>query len=383
MKKWALNILLFSLFCVGTLQLGVIQQVSAGGQFVDAKTLDVIGRIITTSGLAAWPRYASDPATCNANSEGAYYFNTATSKFKTCDGSTWQDREGAADLDDLGDVEAPSPNDGDVLYYDGVTDNRWETGAAAASDLDDITDVNAPTPSNGEVLAWNSTPGEWQNAATGTSTLTGLTDTVITTPADREILRFDGSDWVNEVEHDGGAYYLFPVKDPTGFSNTSNAVINADDQVRVYCWNFEYAIDIDRIIWATDTVSGTGCDYGSVGIFSLDGNTRMVDSGPVAYSSNDTTVVSDITDVYLEPGTYYVAYTATETASCTVLADDPPGGTNDGYEDLFSEMFTNGSACAGSGTAANPSVAGQLPTTLGTITFNANVYRPIVLFEGS
>ena len=34
-------------------------------------------------------------------------------------------------------------------------------GGGGASALDDLTDVNAPTPSDGDVLTWDSTPGEW------------------------------------------------------------------------------------------------------------------------------------------------------------------------------------------------------------------------------
>jgi hypothetical protein len=213
--------------------------------------------------------------------------------------------------------------------------------------------------------------------------LTGLTDTSITTPADREVLRFDGSDWVNELGHDDAAFYVFPVYDASAENNTSNTVINADNQVKVFCWNFPHPINLDRIIWEVDTQTGAGCDWGAVSIWKINGTTKLADSGPVAYSTNDTVVTSDIVDVWIPPGTYYVAYTATETSSCTVLADEPPGGTNDGYEDLLTEMFVGGGLCAGSGTAANPSTNGNFPATLGVITNNTNVYRPIIVFEGT
>lgn len=53
-----------------------------------------------------------------------------------------------------------------VLRYiddDGLT---VELGAGTAiTELDDVPDVNAPTPSNGDVLTWDSTPGEWVSAA--------------------------------------------------------------------------------------------------------------------------------------------------------------------------------------------------------------------------
>lgn len=39
--------------------------------------------------------------------------------------------------------------------------------AGGGGDLDDLGDVNAPTPSDGDVLTWDSTPGEWIAAAPG------------------------------------------------------------------------------------------------------------------------------------------------------------------------------------------------------------------------
>jgi len=50
-------------------------------------------------------------------------------------------------------------------------------GGASVAELDDVGDVNAPTPSNGDVLTWDSTPGEWvATAPTGGTTV--ATDTI-------------------------------------------------------------------------------------------------------------------------------------------------------------------------------------------------------------
>lgn len=71
-------------------------------------------------------------------------------------------------------------------------------GGSVAS-LDDVGDVNAPTPSDGNVLTWDSTPGEWVAAApsgssgtasyakayaTGTQALSAATLTVVTFDAE-------------------------------------------------------------------------------------------------------------------------------------------------------------------------------------------------------
>lgn len=83
---------------------------------------------------------------------------------------------GITELDDIPDVNATTPANGDVLTWDS-TPGEWVAQApagAGAFDLDDATDVNAPTPSNGDVLTWDSTPGEWvaqAPAASGGMTL--------------------------------------------------------------------------------------------------------------------------------------------------------------------------------------------------------------------
>lgn len=73
---------------------------------------------------------------------------------------------GASELDDLTDVNAPSPSDGDVLTWDS-TPGEWvalaPTGGVA--NLDDVGDVNAPTPSDGDVLTFDSGSGDWVAAA--------------------------------------------------------------------------------------------------------------------------------------------------------------------------------------------------------------------------
>lgn len=63
-------------------------------------------------------------------------------------------------LDDVGDVNAAAPNNGDVLTWDS-TPGEWIAAppAATITELDDIPDVNAPAPNASDVLAWSGT--EW------------------------------------------------------------------------------------------------------------------------------------------------------------------------------------------------------------------------------
>jgi hypothetical protein len=70
-------------------------------------------------------------------------------------------------LDDLGDVNAPTPGDGDALTWDDGAGEWVATalGGGSPHDLDSHTDVNAPTPADGDVLTWDDTAGEWVAAA--------------------------------------------------------------------------------------------------------------------------------------------------------------------------------------------------------------------------
>ncbi len=359
--------------------------VGGGQRVTTAASNQTLLDVMSAEGLWRFPPFSSDPSACAAAQQGNTYYNTTDDEIKVCDGvgPTYVNSGiTTTQLNDLTDVDITAPALNEVLRFNTVG-SVWENQATSASDLNDLGDVDAAAPSDQDVLTFVTGSGNWENVAgAAPTTFLALTDTNPVSETDRDALRWDGTDWVNQPDYVDPGFYLFPVYDATDFSNASNAVITFDNQVKAFCWNFPYRIQVDRVLWAVDTVSGTGCDFGSVGIYSLDGNTRIIDAGPQAYSSNDVTIISDIGDTQLEAGIYYVAYTATETTSCTVLTETAPAGTNDGYEDLYLEL-ANGSACKAAGTAANSSTAGQLPTTLGVVTFNPNIQRPIIIFEGN
>lgn len=80
-------------------------------------------------------------------------------------------------------------------------------GGSSITELDDVPDVNAPSPSNGDVLTWDSTPGEWVAAAPsgGSNALDDLTDVAAPTPSDGDVLTFDSGsgDWINAAPTGG------------------------------------------------------------------------------------------------------------------------------------------------------------------------------------
>lgn len=77
------------------------------------------------------------------------------------DGSNWVPGVSStvANLDDLTNVSASSPADGDFLRYD-LGNLQWENKTAQ---LDSLSDVNAPSPNNGDILKYNSVSAQWEN----------------------------------------------------------------------------------------------------------------------------------------------------------------------------------------------------------------------------
>ena len=115
------------------------------------------------------------------------------------------------ELEDLANVEQGIPKEkGQVLTWDGT---EWTnlfvpqiasvSGGGGASALNDLTDVDAPTPSNGDVISYNSTSGLWETTAAPPADISGnsiddLSDVTID-PALLEKdfgLVYDGAEWV-------------------------------------------------------------------------------------------------------------------------------------------------------------------------------------------
>jgi competence ComEA-like helix-hairpin-helix protein len=96
------------------------------------------------------------------------------------------------ELDDLADVEAPAPNDGDVLTWD--TDH-WEPQAHAHSinDLEDV-DTTDPAPTDGDVLTWDTDHWEPQTHAHSINDLEDV-DTTDPAPTDGDVLTWDTDHW--------------------------------------------------------------------------------------------------------------------------------------------------------------------------------------------
>lgn len=88
-------------------------------------------------------------------------------------GYTWVPQKKV--LDDLNNVDAGSPNTGDVLTWDGSS-NKWipatvSSGGGGSTTLADLTDTTIGTPSDGQALVYDSGTSAWVPG-----TATGYTD---------------------------------------------------------------------------------------------------------------------------------------------------------------------------------------------------------------
>lgn len=128
-----------------------------------------------------------------------------------------------------GSLEVPTKN---------AVRDKIESLGSGITELDDIPDVNAPTPANGDVLTWDSTPGEWVPAAPtgGSNALDDLTDVDAPTPSDGDVLTFDSGsgDWVPAAPTGGGGDMEFITRQTvTTLSAVDIALPDAYDSFRI------------------------------------------------------------------------------------------------------------------------------------------------------
>lgn len=90
---------------------------------------------------------------------------------------------GPTELNDLTDVNAPSPSDREVLFWDAGT-SRWVAGLALTGigELPDVNLTGSPTLTDGDVLVYNQSAGEWlpAPAPTGNIVLGDITNVDLT-----------------------------------------------------------------------------------------------------------------------------------------------------------------------------------------------------------
>lgn len=106
------------------------------------------------------------------------FFNEATSTYWTFTGGAWYEDAAAFPtvLDDLSDVSATSPADGQTLVWSETT-NTWVLGLPATSvSFSDLLDVDVSGITNGQVATWDDTEEKWVPADLPVFTMPALMD---------------------------------------------------------------------------------------------------------------------------------------------------------------------------------------------------------------
>lgn len=106
----------------------------------------------------------------------------------------------AVTLNDLSNVNAPTPTNGQYLKWESVS-SKWipstiPTVIISLSGL--TTDVNVSAPADKQLLRYNSSTSKWIND-TITYTLDDLTDVGLDGPTSNQYLKFNGTYWENNV----------------------------------------------------------------------------------------------------------------------------------------------------------------------------------------
>jgi len=128
----------------------------------------------------------------------------------------------------------------------------------------------------------------------------------------------------------------------------------AANTVRVRRYYIGLRGTVDRISWEVET-GAVGADC-SVGVYNEDGTTLLLDTGPQDCTGSGITHDVDVTNATIGPGFFIVAFTSDVQV------------TFDTYDTNADFDGTLNATVAQNGDAANASVNGQLPATLGTIT---------------
>lgn len=138
-------------------------------------------------------------------------------------------------------------------------------------------------------------------------------------------------------------------------STVSAALVTSGNQIVAIMFVLPFAITVRKVSVAVNIAAAASTI--ALGIYSADGNTKLVDSGPISSATTGIKTVTLATSVTLQPGTYFFV----QTASSTTVTTDNLGAQNN-----RTSMLNQNANRAGS--AANTAPGSVLPATLGAIT---------------
>jgi hypothetical protein len=151
--------------------------------------------------------------------------------------------------------------------------------------------------------------------------------------------------------------------------NTTVALVNVINEVRVIQFVLPYTVTINKMsIQPTGGLAGNSAFFG---IYSADGNTKLVDSGKLTSSAGFPMInVTFGSPIVLTPGTYLFAQSSTTTSQFQCLGFNTVGQAVDLYNNNAVRV----------GVAANGTGGTALPATLGTITAATHATANIATF---
>lgn len=122
--------------------------------------------------------------------DGGKWTNLYVAQFSGSGGGSGGGSSSVQVLDDLTDVNAPTPNNGDIISYNSTSGN-WETVAAppadiSANSIDDLADVDTTTsaPAVGQTLKWDGTNWSPADDSSAVASVNGQTGVVVLDAAD-------------------------------------------------------------------------------------------------------------------------------------------------------------------------------------------------------
>lgn len=151
---------------------------------------------------------------------------------------------------------------------------------------------------------------------------------------------------------EGGFYggHIYQPSNPA----TATSVLVANNDVRVYQFVLPFRVVIGKIVFEVSTTAASGLC--SVGLYDVRKN-RVVHAGAISTTSAGIKDIDLSASVTVEPGVYYVAFTGDNTTFKLRAI------TRSALQiDLERQNAVR------SGTSANDSVSGVLPTALGDLT---------------
>lgn len=237
--------------------------------------------------------------------------------------------------------------------------NKTTDGTLAAnSDTLYPSEKAVKTYANTKQAALGFTPENVANKTTD-GTLAANSDTLY--PSEKAVKTYvDG--------HVGSALVGTLVQPLTGYEHGSVAVggfgltANVVGGIRIF---IPYQISVAKLV--AEIVSPTAANFFALAVYSTAGN-RLVDTGPISAASAGIKSVAPtpVTPVVLAPGEYFFCLT-NSIATITYRVVTVLGTVNAILNDTTVSVFT----------AANPSVAGQMPATLGALTANSLMNLPV------